>query len=139
MAHTPPDALLLKSTHCPYCPTVLKALQVLEAEGTIAQLTVINIEDQPERANELGVRTVPWTRIGPFELDGLRSEQELRDWAEKAGTPAGLSAWMGELLTKGKIAIVNKLVISEPSGFDALLLLFTHPVPRSIHASASVP
>ena len=127
MSHTPPDALLLKAANCPYCPTVLKALQVLEAEGSIGQLTIVNIEEQPELAEELGVRSVPWTRIGPFELAGLRTEQELRDWAKKAGTPEGLSAWIGELLANGKIKTVNELIISEPSGFEALLMLFTHP------------
>ena len=81
MPHTPPDALLLKTSSCPHCPIVLKALQALEAEGSIGELTVINIEDQPELADELGVRSVPWTRIGPFELAGLRTEQELRDWS----------------------------------------------------------
>lgn len=127
MTRSPPAALLLKSTHCPYCPTVLAALQSLEADNAIGELQVINIEEQPELASELGVRSVPWTRIGPFELDGLRTEQELRTWAQKAGTTEGLSAWMEELLTKGKLKNVTELVISDSSGFDGLLLLFAHP------------
>lgn len=107
--------------------SVLRGLEALKADGVIDKLETVILEDHPEQAAELGVRSVPWVRIGPFELEGLRSEQELRSWAEKAGTLEGLSAWIEALLAKGKISRVNKLLISEPSGFDALLLLFTHP------------
>jgi HEAT repeat protein len=48
----------------------------------------------------------------------------LRDWAEKAGTPAGLSAWLDELLATGRINRALALVQSEPEGPEALLQLF---------------
>ncbi len=120
----PPDALLLTGTHCPYCPTVLRELKVLEAEGAIGQVETVNIEEQPEIARELGVRTVPWVRIGPFELEGLRSGQELREWAEKAGQAAGMAAYFGELLGSGKINKVLVMIRADPAALDALLLLF---------------
>ena len=88
---TPPDTLLLMGKQCPYCPTVLKGLQSLEATGVIGHLETVVIEDNPEIAAELGVRSVPWVRIGPFELPGLRAEEELREWAEKAGSVSGRS------------------------------------------------
>ena len=71
---TAPDALLLMGTHCPYCPTVLQGLESLREAGIIRKLEAINIEEHPEIAQAAGVRTVPWVRIGPFELEGLRSE-----------------------------------------------------------------
>lgn len=124
---TPPDALLLLGTRCPHCPTVLTALSAMVKAGIIGTFRAVNIEQRPDIALDLGVRSVPWVRIGPVELEGLRSEKELRDWAEKAGTPAGLSAWLDELLTTGKINRALALVQSEPEGLEALLQLFADP------------
>lgn len=124
--HTP-DVLLLTGTHCPYCPTMLQELRTLLADGTIAKLETVNIEEHPEVAAELGVRTVPWVRIGPFELDGLRSEAELRSWAEKAGTAEGLADWLDELLGSGQLDKVRRQLEGNPAILDVLLLLFTKP------------
>lgn len=124
---TPPDALLLLGTRCPHCPTVLNALSAMVKEGVIGTLRAVNIEQRPDIAQELGVRSVPWVRIGPFELEGLRPEKELRDWAAKAGTTAGLGAWLDELLTTGKITRALALVRSEADALEALLQLFTNP------------
>jgi len=125
--NTPPDALLLLGTRCPHCPSVLNALSAMVKAGIIGTFRAVNIERRPDIAQELGVRGVPWVRIGPFELEGLRSEKELRDWAEKAGTPAGLSAWLGELLATGRIKQALALVRSEPGALEALLQLFSDP------------
>jgi thioredoxin-like negative regulator of GroEL len=124
---TPPDALLLLGTRCPHCPTVLNALAAMIKAGVIGTLRVVNFEQRPDIAQELGVRSVPWVRIGPFELEGLRSEKELRDWAEKAGTTDGLGAWLDELLSTGKINRALELVQSEADALDALLQLFADP------------
>lgn len=123
----PPDALLLMGRQCPYCPTVLKHLQALQTEGVIAALEAVVIEDHPERAAELGVRSVPWVRIGPFDLAGLRPEQELREWAQKAGSTAGLAKYLDELLSTGKIDKCLALIRSDHDVLKALLHLFTDP------------
>jgi hypothetical protein len=125
--NTPPDALMLLGTRCPHCPTVLNALAAMIKAGVIGTLKAVNIEQRPDIAKELGVRSVPWVRIGPFELEGLRSEKELRDWVEKAGTTAGLGAWLDELLTTGNIKRALSLVQSEPKALDALVQLFSDP------------
>ena len=65
-----PDALLLLAPGCPHCPAVLEGLSGLLKEGVIGRLEAVNAAIHPERAAELGVRTVPWARIGPFELEG---------------------------------------------------------------------
>jgi hypothetical protein len=121
---SPPDALMLKGTHCPYCPTVLKSLQELQESGHIGNLETWNIEENPKLARELGVRTVPWVRIGPYELEGLRSIGELREWAEKAGSTAGLTKWLDELLGSGRIAQALELVTAGQGNINALVELF---------------
>jgi thioredoxin-like negative regulator of GroEL len=124
---TPPDALMLLGTHCPHCPTVLSGLAALVKAGTIGTLKIINIEQRPDLARELGVRTVPWVRLGVFELEGLHSEKELKKWAENASSAAGMAAWLDELLSNGNVGKATRLVQSSPDAIDALLELFADP------------
>lgn len=119
-----PDVLMLKGTNCPYCPRVQQSLQELQESGQIGKLEIVNIEENPEVAKELGVRTVPWVRIGPYELDGLRSTAELGEWADRAGSSAGLSKWLDELLGSGRITEAFEQVTAGQPGIDALLELF---------------
>jgi len=122
---TPPDALLLVSTHCPYCHAMRTVLGKLEKAGLVGAIEVINVEQQPDVAAGLGVRSVPWVRLGPFELEGSRPEGELREWAQKAGSEAGLAAYLDELLTTGKVVKATGLVRRDASAFNALLRLFS--------------
>ena len=126
-ANTPPDALFLLGTHCPHCPTVLQGLANLVKAGTLGSLKIVNIEQRGDIARELGVRTVPWVRIGAFELEGLRSEKELREWAVKATADTGMTDWLDELLSSGNISKPLERIKSEPALMDALLELFTDP------------
>jgi thiol-disulfide isomerase/thioredoxin len=116
---------MLLGTHCPYCPTVLKGLSELVKSGAVGKLEAVNIELHPDIARALGVRSVPWVRIGPFELEGLRSEKELRTWAEAAGTETGYASYLDELLATGKIDRAIKLVQRNPDAIKALLVLFS--------------
>ena len=118
-----PDALLLLTTTCPYCPAMLAALNDLVKSGDIGRLEVVNIGTHPEIAKQYGVRTVPWVRIGPFELEGLRSPAELKQWVERAGTPEGLAEYFHELLKEGALPKVSTQAARDPAALDALLRL----------------
>lgn len=122
-----PDALLLMTTSCPHCPAVLQGLSELVKAGRIGRLEVINIEARPEVAQALGVRGVPWLRIGPFQLEGLHTPAELKQWAERAGTPASMADYFRESLTTGKLSKVTAAIEEDPARLDALLLLLTEP------------
>ncbi len=116
-----PQALLLLSSSCPHCPTVLQGLAELVKAGHIGRLEVVNIEAEPDTARKLGVRSVPWVRIGAFELEGLHTRAELANWAERAGNPAGRALYLAELLTTGQMQRAQRLVRTDPSWFEALL------------------
>jgi thiol-disulfide isomerase/thioredoxin len=118
---------MLLGTHCPYCPTVLQGLENLVKSGVIGKLVAVNIEQHPEVARELNVRSVPWVRIGPFELEGLRSEKELRMWAEATGTESGFALYLDELLSTGKINQAIRLIKNDAAAIKALLTLFANP------------
>src|SRR4030066_1111552 len=121
-----PDALLLLTSTYPYCPTVLAALGDLVKSGDIGRLEVVNIGAHPEVAQQHGVRTVPWVRLGPFELEGRRSPAELKQWGERAGTPEGLAEYFHELLKEGALPKVSTQAARDPAAPDALLNLLGH-------------
>jgi len=122
-----PEALLLIAPDCPHCPVVLEGLGTLVKEAVIGRLEVINIVAEPERAQALGVRSVPWARIGPFELEGLQSEQALRRWAEQAGSESGMAAYFDGLLKTGKRQKVEDMVRRQPEWLPALAALLEDP------------
>ncbi len=122
-----PNALLLITTGCPHCPTVLAGASELVKHGKIGRLDVVNIMAHPEVAEQYGVRSVPWLRLGPFELDGLRSPAELKLWAERAGTREGMAEYFRELLDTGQLKKVIDTLHSDEGQFGTLLLLLADP------------
>ncbi|MFP5409702.1 MAG: HEAT repeat domain-containing protein [Gammaproteobacteria bacterium] len=128
-----PDALLLISTHCPHCPAVLAALADLVKAGTLGRLDVVNLEQRPEIGQQLGVRSVPWVRIGRIELAGVHSKAELADWAKKADSEAGLADWFHMLLKEGRLARAQAAIESDPTLLAAVL-----PIVGNVEASLNV-
>ncbi|MBI3775459.1 MAG: thioredoxin family protein, partial [Gammaproteobacteria bacterium] len=96
-----PDALMLLAPGCAHCPVMLATLAELLKRGVIGRLDVVNIERHPEIAQQLGVRSVPWLRIGEFELSGARSPLELERWAQRNGSVQGHADYLTELLKSG--------------------------------------
>ena len=128
-----PDALLLISTACPHCPTALAALSDLVKQGIVGKLEVVNLEAHPEVAQTLGVRSVPWVKIGVIELAGLRSKAELTEWATKAGTEAGMADYFHLLLKEGQMARVLTLLHADSRQLAAVL-----PIVGNVDASLNV-
>lgn len=124
---SPSDALLLLATGCQHCPAVLDGLAALLKDGLIGRLQAVNIAVHPETASELGVRTVPWVRIGHFELDGALTPAELRRWATAAGKPDGSKAYCFEMLKSGRRDKVERLIRAQPEQAAALAELLRDP------------
>jgi len=122
-----PDALLFLASQCPHCPVVLAGLSELVKRGVIGRLEVVNIEQHPQAAQALGVRSVPWLRIGPFELAGARSAAELEVWARRAVSAEGMSEAFHDLLKQGGLAQVLQLILAEPGRLSALLPIVANP------------
>ena len=127
MPQTPPDALLFVTPGCPYCPAVLQGLGDLVKEGVIGRLEVINAAARPDLAAQHGVRTAPWTRIGPFQLEGARAASELRRWAEAVNSPEGVADYVAENLRDGGLASVEALFSHRPDLLPHLLPLLGNP------------
>jgi hypothetical protein len=122
-----PDALLLLAPGCPHCPAVLEGLGALLKEGVIGRLEAVNVAVHPERAAALGVRTVPWVTIGPFELEGALTPGELRGWAERADSLDGMADYFFQMLKSGRRARVEEMARQEPARLRALVRLMERP------------
>jgi hypothetical protein len=121
------DALLVLGLGCPHCASVLEGLCGLVKTGVLGRLEVVNAVMHPERARELGVHSVPWTRIGPFELPGARAPRELREWAERVGTETGNRAYLTELLASGQLAVAQRFIGALPGALAVAIDLSAHP------------
>ncbi len=128
-----PDALLLISTHCPHCPAMLAALADLVKQGTIGRLEAVNLEQRPEIGQALGVRSVPWLRIGRIELAGVHSKAELAEWAAKADSETGMADWFHLLLKEGQLPRAQALIEADPALLTAVL-----PIVGNVEASLNV-
>jgi HEAT repeat protein len=104
---------------------VLTGLTRLIEDGRLGTLEVVNLSAEPERARALGVRSVPWTRIGPFELIGALSPSELADWVDYAAAGSGWSAYYAHLLESRRLDEVVRRIGDCPSTLTDLLNLLT--------------
>ncbi len=121
------SVLMLMATQCTYCGPMMQILTELMKAGQLAELRIVNIENNSKLAAQLGVRTVPWLQIGPFELLGSRSKQELLLWLERASSFSGLSEYLEEVLSEGKIDLANKLIKRHPEALQNVLELMADP------------
>jgi hypothetical protein len=128
-----PDALLLISTHCPHCPAMLSALADLLKQGTLGRLEAVNLQQHPEVGQALGVRSVPWLRIGRIELAGVHSKIELAEWAAKADSEVGIADYFHMLLKEGQLPKAQALIEAEPALLAAVL-----PIVGNVDASLNV-
>lgn len=116
-----PDALLLMAPGCPHCPVVLESLGRLLKEGALGRLEVVNVAAHPEAALAAGTRSVPWTRIGPFELDGLYGPGELASWARHATSGTGMGEYLTHLLEHRQLERAVATARRVPGALTALL------------------
>lgn len=122
-----PDALLLMTGGCPHCPAALQALTVLLKEGAIGRLQVINVAVHIEEAEARGVQSVPWIRIGPFEVEGAATPGKLRELAQGVNDDKIFDAWLLDLLKAGKRQKFEALVKQEPQRIHALARMMKNP------------
>jgi glutaredoxin len=118
-----PAARLFTSPGCPHCNGVKRSLEQLLQQGIITELEIVDISQQPERARELGVRSVPWLEMGELILSGEQSLSELRQWATRLAAPDALVDYYASLLADGELAVAESMLQKNPVTLSALLLL----------------
>ena len=91
--------------------------------GDIAQLTIINIEQQPLATQKYNVRSVPWIKIGNQILQGLQTLETLQQkiaWEKQEQT---LAADFDFLLSDGQVDKVTEQIQQSPEKISAILEL----------------
>ena len=122
-----PDALLLLATGCAHCPMVLENLALLLKQGRIGRLEAINIVEHPTIAQRIGTRTVPWTRIGSFEIDGMLSLGELEQWIDLTHKEEGVARYLSHLLETQRVHAAVSWLQRNPDRVHHLLGLLELP------------
>jgi hypothetical protein len=102
---------------------VLESLTQQLKQGNIARLDAVNIVNSPEIAQQLGVRSVPWTRIGRFELDGALSPKEVSEWIHRATVGNGVDNYFSESLAAQQSDKVVGWLNDRPEDLKTLLRL----------------
>jgi hypothetical protein len=134
-----PDALLLIATGCAHCPVVLEGLAQLIKQGRIGRLEVVNIVEHPEVAQAVGTRSVPWTRIGPFELEGLLSPAELGKWTDQAQRDEGIADYFSHLLETQRPHQVSTFLQRRADSLPVLIsLLESEQTPMAVRIGIGV-
>ncbi|MDR3395352.1 MAG: HEAT repeat domain-containing protein [Parasulfuritortus sp.] len=106
---------------------MLLILSDMVKQGELGRLDIVNLEARPEIAKEWDVRSVPWVRIGMFELTGLHGREQLRLLIERAASPTGMADHFHDLLRDGELAQVLDQIRRDPGNLAALLPIVANP------------
>ncbi len=112
--------LLLISTHCAHCAAALQIFTGMVKQGQIAKLEIINLEQLPDMAKQMGVRSVPWMQIGDFVFEGVMSQQEILSWVSRVADPQGEHDYLQELLLSGKVNDVVGYIRKRPQALKVI-------------------
>jgi len=109
------EVVLIIASNCIHCQQVLTAISELVKAAEIGELKVINITSAPEKAQEYNIRSVPFIKIGPFELFGAHSKEELIQWINRLDNPNGMQDYFNELFTQGELDKAYSMVQQDES------------------------
>lgn len=122
-----PDALMLLSSHCAFCPSVLDSLSKLIKAGDIGSLKIINLEKNPDAMQKYNVRSVPWVQIGKHELTGSQTIEALKqraEWAQKdLSEKENTVADFDFLLSEGRVNEVIDAIKDAPKKIQNIMAL----------------
>jgi hypothetical protein len=126
MPQTPARARVLIATGCSHCSAVVEGMTRLVKSGRLASLEVVNLSVVPEEGSDGGIRSVPVTQIGPFDLEGSLSPGELSDWVDAVANGEGWPAYYAHLLERQRLDEVVERVSSQRSCLVELLSLLAN-------------
>lgn len=112
------NILLFTTTHCPHCHALTESFHKLQQQGAIDKLEVIDLQQQPDRAAQYNIRSVPWFKIADLEFQGNYTLQELSYWVEQAHTDAGILKYIISELEVGHLASIGKKIREMPGWLD---------------------
>jgi hypothetical protein len=118
---------MILGTQCAHCPAVLKQLSHLVEEGKLGRLSIINLEQHPEDAQQYGVRSVPWVRIGKHELHGAQTRETMLQRIQWASEQTTLKNEFDYLLAEAQVATAIEQITADQHKLSAIIDLLGDP------------
>ena len=115
-----PEVLLLISSHCAHCAAVLKVVTAMVKQGDMTALKIMNLEKVPELAQQLGVRSVPWLKIGEFVFEGELTAAEIQHWMNEVSSEQGEKVYLYEMLIDGNVDKVIDYIKQTPHALQTV-------------------
>lgn len=119
----PISARLVVSDGCVHCKNTLTILQGFVDQGLIGKPEIINLTRQPELAEEMGVRSVPWLQLDDLIFEGAHTTSELRTWIDRIHKGNYGPGYIGELLESGRLPLARRWLSDNPVHWQALVSL----------------
>ncbi|MCP4076023.1 MAG: hypothetical protein GY744_07555 [Gammaproteobacteria bacterium] len=107
---------------CQVCPQMEKIFHQLHQNGAIDELKIIDIGENPEIAQQLNIRSVPYYLINGFAFHGLKTQNELLKLF-KHGQVGKWQEFIKSELSEGQLNEAEKAVIDNPTAREAMMLL----------------
>lgn len=124
----PAEIKVYVTSHCPFCPRVIKQVQRFALANPLIGVTVIDGFLFPEMANEDGVRSVPTTILdGRFRWTGVMRPEEILEVLLHRD-PSELSAGaLKNFLKEGNALRLADMMLERNLIFPAFIELLLHP------------
>ena len=100
---------------CPHCPSMLTICCDFVKSGKLARLEIINIAEAMALAQDAGVRSTPYIKVGDFDFIGLHTEKELSEWLDKINSDEGLTQYFEQLFEQGQLEKANQMAMGNES------------------------
>ena len=117
----PTELEVFISSGCPNCPTAVRAALTLAATSPELSVAVIDVAAQPDRAGDVGVRSVPMiVASGGLTVVGVISAAELAARLRESRGPGGDTVVLESHLEAGRFAAAGEL-LAAGCGHEAFL------------------
>ena len=119
------SAKLFIATGCSHCPVVLDTLSEQLKNGHLSSLTVTNIAVDNEKAEKLGIRSVPWFSLkneNTFMIfSGKYSPKEIQKWITSSQNKNGMQEYIEESLSTGQLMTISQVIQLHPETFSTVI------------------
>ena len=107
---------------CGVCPQMERLFQRMQKAGSINDLTIMDVEEQPELAQEYNIRSVPFYLINRVGFTGLRTQQQIEQLLKQGDMAQWQTAIIGEL-SAGQLEPVEEMIRQQASAREAMMFL----------------
>ncbi len=112
--------------NCKICPQMEQLFVEMLKNGAIDELTILNVEEQPELAQQYNIRSLPFYLINDVAFYGLKTATEVKKILQQDSTEK-LVELINSELSDGQLQTVEDLVAEQPDARDAVLVLLNDP------------